>query len=201
MRSPLALDVSHLPTSAFGARTPVWWAVWGLIVIESTMFAILVASYLYLRLDADTWPPVGTPRPGLTAATLNVGVLVLSLAPMAWVQRAAYRHARVSVLAGLALSALLGLVAIAVRVLEFRALGCRWDSHAYGSLTWSILAMHFGHLVASVLETFLLAVLFMNRPIEAKHFGDAEVNALYWYFVVGAWLPLYVLVFFGPRMF
>jgi cytochrome c oxidase subunit III len=201
VRSPLALDVSHLPTSAFGARTPVWWAVWGLIVIESTMFALLIASYLYLRLDADMWPPAGTPPPRLTAATVNVGVLLVSLLPMVWVQRAAYRHARLFVFAGLSASVLLGLVAIAVRLLEFRALGCRWDSHAYGSLTWAILGMHLGHLVASVVETALLALLFMNRPIEAKHYGDAEVNALYWYFVVGAWLPLYVLVFFGPRMF
>ena len=195
------LDVSHLPTSAFGARTPVWWAVWGLIVIEGTMFAMLVGAALYLRLDADTWPPAGTPLPGLTAATFNVGVLLLSLGPMVWVHRAAHRQGRIAVFVGLSVSVLFGLVAIALRLLEFRALGCRWDTHAYGSLAWSILGMHFGHLVASVLETALLAVLFMSRPVEAKHYGDAEVNALYWYFVVAAWLPLYVFVFFGPRMF
>jgi len=194
------LDVSRLPTSAFGARTPLWWAVWGLVVIESTMFAILVASYVYLWLDAESWPPTGTPLPGLTAATVNVGMLVLSLAPMVWVHRAAHRHARLPVLAGLSASVVLGLGVIALRVLEFRALGCRWDSHAYGSMTWSILAMHFGHLVASVVETLLLALLFVNGPVEAKHYGDAEVNALYWYFVVGAWLPLYALVFLGPRV-
>lgn len=201
MRPPPVLDVSHLPTSAFGGRTPIWWAVWGLIAIEGAMFALLVVTYLYLRLDADAWPPVGTPPPRLTAATLNVVVLALSVVPMLWVHRASHRFRRVAVFVGLAVTVALALVSVVLRVLEFRALGCRWDSHAYGSVTWVILGMHTGHLVTSILETGLVALLFMVGPVEERHYSDAEVNALYWYFVVAAWLPLYVLVFFGPRLF
>jgi len=200
MRTPLVLDVSGLPTTAFGARTPLWWAVWGLVVIESTMFAILVASYVYLWLDAESWPPTGTPLPGLTAATVNVGMLVLSLAPMVWVHRAAHRHARLPVLAGLSASVVLGLGVIALRVLEFRALGCRWDSHAYGSIVWTIVGMHTFHVATSAVETAVLTVYLFRRPLDEKHRLDLNVNALYWYFVTVWWLPAYALVYFGPSL-
>ncbi len=36
--------------------------------------------------------------------------------------------------------------------------------------------------------------------VERKHFVDVDVNAFYWYFVVFAWLPLYVMVYFAPRL-
>jgi cytochrome c oxidase subunit III len=35
--------------------------------------------------------------------------------------------------------------------------------------------------------------------VERKHFSDAADMTFYWYFMVGAWLPLYVLCFLLPR--
>jgi hypothetical protein len=32
----------------------------------------------------------------------------------------------------------------------------------------------------------------------AKRFADVSDNAFYWYFVVGAWLPIYYLVYWFP---
>ena len=31
-------------------------------------------------------------------------------------------------------------------------------------------------------------------------FVDVSENALYWYFVVFTWLPIYAIVYFGPRI-
>ncbi len=87
-----------------------------------------------------------------------------------------------------------------LRFFEFIALGCRWDSHAYGSITWTILGMHAGHLLTSTVENVLLAVLMWRGPVERKHFVDTNVNAVYWYFVVGSWIPLYVLVYWSARL-
>ncbi len=164
------------------------------------MFGLLIGSYFYLRLGTPGWPPGGTPLPGLLAATANVVVLLASLGPMVWAHRCALRRGRLATLAALVLSIVVGVVVLALRTREFVALGCRWDTHAYGSITWTILGMHTGHVIAATVENVLLVALLVNGPVEAKHYVDLETNALYWYFVVAAWLPLYLLVFLGPRI-
>ena len=39
------LDVSHLPTVAFGTRSLTWWGVMGMMAIEGTVFVLMIASY------------------------------------------------------------------------------------------------------------------------------------------------------------
>jgi heme/copper-type cytochrome/quinol oxidase subunit 3 len=36
-------------------------------------------------------------------------------------------------------------------------------------------------------------------PIEGKRFVDVSENAIYWYFVVALWVPLYVIIYWVPR--
>jgi cytochrome c oxidase subunit I+III len=45
----------------------------------------------------------------------------------------------------------------------------------------------------------MAAIMFSDR-VEEKHFADAEDISFYWYFLVGVWIPLYALVFLGPRL-
>ncbi len=193
------LDVSHLPATSFDSRTTIWWGVAGLIAIEGTMFALLIATYLYLWLVAATWPPLGTPKPGLLAGSIDFVLMVVSVLPMAMVNRAAHRRDPAAIWKGMLLLVVIGLGAIALRMFEFFALHTRWDSTAYGSIAWTILGMHLGHLASSTVENILLGLLMIRGPVEPKHYVDVNVNALYWYFVVGAWIVLYVLVFWGPR--
>jgi cytochrome c oxidase subunit 3 len=193
------VDVSELPEVTFGHRSTIWWGVLGLVAIEGSVFAMLAVSALYLRQSVPLWPPAGTPLPRLLAATTNVGVLLVSLLPMIRVHRNALARRPRAVAIGLAICTGLTLVSLALRGLEFRALQTRWDSHAYGSIAWTILGMHSTHLITAALENVLLILVIARGLHEEKHFVDVEVNALYWYFVVGAWLPLYALVFLVPR--
>jgi heme/copper-type cytochrome/quinol oxidase subunit 3 len=195
-----ALDVSGLSPIAYGARTTIWWGTVGLLAIEGTMFGLLVATYVYLRLGVPDWPPSGTAPPRLIAATANVLLLVASVGPMAVAHLAALRERRRPIWIALAVCVVIGLASLVLRGFEFAALDCRWDTHAYGSVTWTVLGMHTAHLVTSTLENVLLALLMLRGPLERKHFVDANVNAVYWYFVVAAWVPLYVMVFWGPRL-
>jgi heme/copper-type cytochrome/quinol oxidase subunit 3 len=194
-----ALDVSDLPELSFGHGANVWWGVLCLLAIEGTMFALLAASYFYLRQAALDWPPPPTPWPSLGVPTANLLVLVGSVLPMAWVHRRALRLDRRAVAAGLAVCTLFSMAAVVLRVVEFRALHVRWDMNAYGSIVWMILGMHTGHLVTSTIENVLVALVMFSRGLEDKHFVDATVNAVYWYFVVCSWVPLYAIVFLVPR--
>jgi cytochrome c oxidase subunit 1/cytochrome c oxidase subunit I+III len=195
------LDVSELPALAFGHHATIWWGTLGLITIESTMFGLMVATYLYLRLVVPHWPPLANPLPGLAAPTANAALLLVSLLPMIVVHRAALARDRRRVGLGLIAGIGFGIAALVLRGFEFRALGVRWDAHAYASVAWVILGFHTGHLLASTVENVLLALVIASPRLQPTHFVDTEVNAIYWYFVVVGWLPMYLLVFFGPRLF
>jgi cytochrome c oxidase subunit I+III len=194
------LDVSDLPPLAFGPRTTIWWGVLGLLAIEGTMFAILLATYFYLRQNFSAWPPPGTPPPDLLAGSANMTLLLVSLWPMRIAHRAGLEERRRPAWIALAICVVIGVASIALRAFEFKATHCRWYTHAYGSVLWTTLGMHLGHLISSTLENVLLFLLMLRGPIERKHFVDANVNAIYWYFVVIAWLPIYAVLYFAPRV-
>ena len=195
-----ALDVSALPALAFGARATLWWGVVGLMAIEGTALAMTIASYLYLRQNFVEWPPAGTMAPALGAATAELVVLLASLVPMALVDGAARRQQYLPVTVGLGVVTVFGLASLGLKALQFAgALGCRWDSHAYGSLVWLLLGMHAAHVITSTVENALITAVLVKGPVEAKDYVDAHVNALFWYFVVAAWVVVYALVYLGPR--
>jgi heme/copper-type cytochrome/quinol oxidase subunit 3 len=194
------VDVSGLPGVAFGARATIWWGVVGLLTIEGTMFALLAATYFYLHQNYSTWPPLGTPAPDLAAGTANMALLLASLWPMRIAHRAGIDERRRPIWIALAVCTVIGIAAMVLRAFEFLAMHCRWDSHAYGSVVWTTLGIHTGHLIASTLENVLIGLLMLRGPVERKHFVDTNVNAIYWYFVVLAWLPIYAMIYFAPRV-
>ena len=57
MSSRAAIDVSDLPTAVLDSRSLVWWGTVVMTVIETTVFAITVGAYFYLRMIAHEWPP------------------------------------------------------------------------------------------------------------------------------------------------
>jgi heme/copper-type cytochrome/quinol oxidase subunit 3 len=171
-----------------------------LLAIEGTMFALLAGTYFYLLRNFESWPPHGTPPPDLLAGTANMILLLASIWPMRIAHRAAIDEQRGPVWIGLAICAVIGVISLVLRAFEFKAMHCRWDTHAYGSVVWTALGMHVIHLLASTVENILIAVLMLRGPVERKHFVDTNVNAVYWYFVVLAWLPVYVVIYFAPRV-
>jgi cytochrome c oxidase subunit 3 len=198
-RRPFA-DVALLPDHAFSHHAPIWWGNLLMIFIEGAAFALLAASYFYLRRNFDTWPPTRTLLPDLGVSSINLLLLAVSVVPFWYAARLAHLHEPPAVVGRwLALGVLLGVVAIVLRFFEFPALHTRYDSNAYGSITWSILAVHLTHLIAGTIETFLIALVMFVGPVEKKHYTDATVIAVYWYFIVISWIALYGIVFVAPR--
>ncbi len=195
------LDASVLPDSAYGPRTPLWWGNLGLILIEGTMFVLMIGTYFYLWKDFPSWPPANTPLPNPLWGTLLLVVLLISLGFQEWVRRLAIRAgSRRSLFIGSLVTTLLCLIALGLRALEFPALNVQWDANAYGSAVWTILGLHSVHLLAETGETALLTVLVGLKEPDHDDRLDLEVNADYWYFVAGAWVILYLLVYWGPRV-
>src|SRR5437868_15538236 len=74
------LDVSDLPNVVFRSRNPTWWGNVLYMLIEGAMFAMLIASYFYLRTRSTEWPP-GVNPPYLWWGFANTLVLLISLVP------------------------------------------------------------------------------------------------------------------------
>jgi len=88
-----------------------------------------------------------------------------------------------------------------VRFFEFGALNVRWDQNAYGSIVWLLIGYHTTHIVTDFLDSLVLgAMVFSNTDMTERRFVDVSENALYWYFVVFTWIPIYAVVYFGPRI-
>jgi heme/copper-type cytochrome/quinol oxidase subunit 3 len=42
--------------------------------------------------------------------------------------------------------------------------------------------------------------MFTRHGDNARRFGDVQDNAMYWNFVVAAWLPIYACIYWIPRL-
>lgn len=193
-----ALDVSPLPEYAFGHQGLVWWGTVGFMVIEGSVFLMALASYFFLRTRVPDWPP-GAPNPGLLFGTINTGLLLASIVPNQLTKAAAehFDLPRVRVL--LIVCLVFGVAFLVVRWFEFTTLGVSWRASAYGSIVWFIIGAHTTHVLTDVLDTAVLTALVFTDHVEPRRMVDVSENALYWYFVVLTWIPIYLVVYFGPR--
>ena len=194
------LDVSALPPGAFGSRSLTFWGTLGVVVIEGTVFALAIGAYFYLVTRLPAWPPHGVAAPDLRWGTLNTLILLASLIPNELARRAGEHvdlpHVRIWLVACLVFA--LGFNV--VRVYEFTHLNVMWDHDAYGSIVWLLLGLHTTHIVTDFLDSSVLTVLMFTGPVEEHRFVDVEENAVYWYFVVLAWLPIYGVIYWAPRL-
>jgi heme/copper-type cytochrome/quinol oxidase subunit 3 len=195
-----ALDVSDLPSVVLGHRDPLWWGVVGLMAIESTVFALTAVTYFYLRGGAVEWPPPGSEMP-LAIGTANLIALLVSVLPMHLVNQAGGRGEMKKARFWLIIATTIGALSLVLRCYEFGGMTFRYNSHAYGSIVWTIFGLHTLHLITSFGENGSFLALLFKGPIEDKHRLDVRLNGLYWYFVVASWVPLYTFLYWDPGLF
>ena len=192
------VDAAALPSFAFGAQSLMWWGTVGIMAIEGTAFALAAAMYFYVWTRVGAWPPDAAP-PELRFGTLNLAILLVSVVPNLYAKRAAERDDLRGVRVSMLVCLVLGLAFVAVRGYEFTALNVGWDTNAYGSAVWLLMGLHTVHLVTDVADSTVLATLMFTGPLEGSRFADVSENALYWNFVVAAWVPIYAIVYLAPR--
>lgn len=193
-------DLSSLPKSASGARHLVWWGNTGFMLIEGTGFALAAAAYLYILTQSPKWPPANDLPPDLLWSGLFTAGLILSALPNLWVLRCARAKNLAAMRWGVLAMAVIGLVLLVPRGFEFAHLNISWHDDAYGSMVWLLLVLHTSHIITDWGDTAVLAVLLFTHEVEDDQFADVEDNSNYWTFVVLVWLPVYVLLYWVPRL-
>ncbi len=193
-------DVSRLPRTVFGNRALMWWGTVGFIIIEGTTLFICAVSYFYLRRNYATWPPEHIYRPALLIPTIQAVLMLGSNIPMHAVDRASHRMDLASVRRGLVICSILIVAMSVLRIFEFQALNVRWDTTAYGSAAWATLTTHGTLLILEMAETIAITIMLFGKSVEERDLSGVSDNALYWYFLTGSWIPLYVIVFLTPYL-
>lgn len=200
MSAPAVIDVRHLPNLVKGSRAPLWWGMVMLLVIESAVVGTLITTYFYLRINHADWPPAGVDPPKLLLPTVNTAILLASSVPIYLADHGITQGKVRQLFWGMVGSIVLGLTFLTLKVIEYSDVPYRWDDHAYGSIVWLMIGFHSAHVASVILKSAFVAVLAWRGYFNAERLLGVQVNGLYWHFVVAIWLPLYVVLYWAPRL-
>ena len=195
-------DLSELPTHAFSYRSLTWWGIIAFMVIEGVAFAMAIAAYFFLMSHEQQWPPDPWQAPGLVAGTLFTLVMLASEIPNTMIKKAAEKYEVEKVRELLLWPVAIGALLLVIRGFEFNSLNVLWYDNAYGSILWALLLLHTAHMATDWVDTIVLWRL-MQTPHkkDPRRLVDVEENSLYWRFVWITWLPIYLLIYWVPRLF
>jgi cytochrome c oxidase subunit I+III len=193
-------DVSPLPDHAFDTRSATWWGVMGFVLIEAVGFALAFAAYFFLMAQEKQWPASAFP-PDLLWGSVTLVILLVSEIPNLMVERAARRYDQQGVQRWLIVVALFAVAALVSRALEFDHLNVPWDRSAYASILWALLVLHTFHLITDFCDTLVLtALMHTGKGDRGRRYVDTSENALYWHFIVGSWVLVYLVMYWVPRL-
>jgi heme/copper-type cytochrome/quinol oxidase subunit 3 len=177
-----------------------WWGMAMVVAAEGTLFAMLIGTYLYLRVKNVQWPPQGIPEPKVALPLAMLAVLVLTSVPM---QLAYVAGRRVELSRARALLALALLAQIAYLVVSLRSYAHDLDTftpqqHAYGSIYYTLLGGDHAHvLVGILLNLWLLAKL--ARGLTRYRLNALLAIAFYWH-AVNALTVVVTLTILSPAL-
>ena len=194
-------DVADLPTWKFGPSSLNWLGIIGFMVIEGGFFALTFAAYFFIMGHEQGWPPEGRQAPDLLAGTLFTIVMLLSEIPNSMIKKAAHARDLAAIRLLLPVMIAIGVVLLIIRGFEFNSLNCRWTDDAYASVIWALLLLHAGHLLTDWFDTVVLTAL-MYTPVgyERRRLVDVDENSLYWRYVWLLWIPIYLMIYWVPRL-
>jgi len=164
------------------------------VAAETMLFGGMISAFTIVRSSALIWPPLGQPRLPFAETAVNTAALLLSGVFLFLAQRVYPRdHARA--LRPLGISLLLGAFFVLFQGAEWVALvreGLTVTSSTLGSFFYLIVGMHALHAVAALgLLTHTWLRLRQGWLVQSQ-LAAAQV---FWYFVVGLWPILYLVVY------
>src|SRR5690606_3887305 len=104
----------------------------------------------------------GIPAPDLLLPTVNTFVLLASSAFIHWADTGIAQGDKRRLTVGMLAASTLALVFLILKVVEYRDVGYRWDTNAYGSMVWIIIGFHSAHVLTLLLKSIVTSVLAMR---------------------------------------
>ncbi len=167
------------------------------VMTEAMFFAALFSAHTIVSAGADNWPPLGQPRLPVASTAFNTLFLLLS----GWTIFRANRHfaaqpPRLDSTRRLLLTTILlgGFFVLFqgfewIRLLQY---GLTMVSSSYGSFFYLLIGTHAVHAIAALIALIVVYSQLRRGRMRKERFWGAQV---FWYFVVGVWPVLYVIVY------
>jgi heme/copper-type cytochrome/quinol oxidase subunit 3 len=194
-------DLADLPTHKFGPSSLTWWGIIAFMVIEGGFFMLTFAAYFFLMGHEQGWPPEGRQAPDVLAGTMFTIVIILSEIPNTMIKKAARAGDIPAIRRLILVMTAVGAILLVIRGFEFNSLNCRWTDDAYGSIIWALLLLHTTHLITDWGDTVVLgALIYTPVAYEGRRQVDVDENSLYWRYVWLLWLPIYLMIYWVPRL-
>ena len=188
--------------------------MWIFLVTEIMFFGGLFASYVVYRVIYPTAFAVASLALDITLGTLNTAVLLISSFTMALAVFGSQTGRRRALVGGLALTILLGLVFLAIKIYEYYqkyverhipgpsfAFPAPYTEPAkmYFTLYFAMTGLHAAHMIVGCgLLTVLILMAWRGRFTPEYH-SPVELSGLYWHFVDIIWIFLYPLLYLIGR--
>jgi cytochrome c oxidase subunit III len=168
------------------------------IASETMLFGSFFSIYFFDRVVVgnDGWPPEGYELP-VYLALVNTIILVTSSFSMHWALQSIKRNNRSGLIAGLALTFLLGLTFLLIQAREYTRIGFGPSDNAFASTFFGLTGLHGAHVFIG-LNLLLYALIRSTRghygPKTEDHLG-VELPGIYWHFVDVMWIVVYTTVY------
>jgi cytochrome c oxidase subunit 3 len=174
------------------AAPPAKIAVWVLIAVIGSLFALLISAY-FMRMGYPDWRPVLLPR----LLWLNTGALALTSAALYGAQRSVDQRRLDHVQARLALAGFFGVAFVAGQLLAWRELvaaGNFLATNPADSFFYLVTGLHGLHVLGGLIALAWTAERAWRRSAPDKLRLNVELSAIYWHFMLVIWLMLLSLL-------
>lgn len=167
-----------------------------LILAEATIFLIFVVAYVFYIGKSLSGP---TPREVLNLP-IFISICLLSSSLTIHYAVAALRHDRRRLCSlWLAATVLLGGIFLAGTALEWHHLiyvdGLTIRTNLFGTTFYSLVGLHATHVIAGLIMLVLALLLSVRGKVTSEHTDKLDVLSLYWHFVDGVWVVVFLVVY------
>lgn len=174
---------------------PLKFALWLIIISIIMMFAAFTSAYI-VRKEEGNWLEFALPA----NLILNTVFIVLSSVTMHWAYNSARKDSLKKVKLGLLLTTILGLAFLVgqweswVDLVDRKIFFGGADANPSGSFLYVLMGVHGFHLITGLL--FVLIVLFssLKFKVHSRNLLRIELCTVYWHFLTGLWLYLYLFL-------
>ena len=167
-----------------------------LIIAESAIFIIFVVAYIYYIGKSLSGP---TPARVLELPILGTVCLLSSSATVHFAVSALRKNNIRSCTLWMAGTVLLGAVFLMFTAREWYHLihdiGLTIRTNLFGTTFYSLVGLHATHVVIGLIMLTIALALLLGGRVKEKHAERLEVLSLYWHFVDGVWVVVFLVVY------
>jgi cytochrome c oxidase subunit 3 len=188
-------DGESLQFSPSRYRTGVWTAIASIVML----FTALISSYIVRSASGNDWVPIAMPK----VLWLSTSLILISSVTMEISRRSLRSLNDAGYGRWLIVTVVLGLGFLGSQLMAWRQLvrqGVYIASNPHSSFFYLFTAAHGVHLLGGLVAlSFLMLRTTRKRDTaegELRRVGAADAATIYWHFMDGLWICLFLLLFF-----